>query len=74
MFKIACFLFSLGYVARYAPSKNNKTFYAAFAEKPESKLAFCSLALFLTYKKLNDVNLNGFLVLLNKSEFFVDKK
>ena len=27
MFKKACFLLFLGYVARYAPSKNNKTFY-----------------------------------------------
>ena len=27
MFKITRFLLSLGYVARYAPSKNNKTFY-----------------------------------------------
>ena len=26
MFKTARFLLSLGYVARYAPSKNNKTF------------------------------------------------
>lgn len=27
MFKNACFPLFLGYVARYAPSKNNKTFY-----------------------------------------------
>ena len=27
MFKTARFLLSLGYVARYAPSKNNKTFH-----------------------------------------------
>ena len=27
MFKNACFLLFLGYVARYAPLKNNKTFY-----------------------------------------------
>ena len=27
MLKNACFPLFLGYVARYAPSKNNKTFY-----------------------------------------------
>ncbi len=27
MFKNACFYLFLGYVARYAPSKNNKTLY-----------------------------------------------
>ena len=27
MFRKACFSLFLGYVARYAPSKNNKTFY-----------------------------------------------
>ena len=42
MFKNACFPLFLGYVARYAPSKNNKNI------------------LFLTYKKLNDINLNSF--------------
>ena len=33
MFKTARFLLSLGYVARYAPSKNNKTFHFCIAPK-----------------------------------------
>ncbi|MBR5892707.1 MAG: hypothetical protein IKZ37_03600, partial [Bacteroidaceae bacterium] len=32
MFKTARFLLSLGYVARYAPSKNNKTFHFALRQ------------------------------------------